>query len=65
MLNYAKCKRIAVKAAVPEDIIEKDYFIELLLFYISRNKFLKAKFVFRGGTALKKVYFPDYRFNIQ
>ncbi len=30
---------------------------------ISKNPFLKENLVFKGGTVLKKVYFPDYRFS--
>src|SRR4030042_3037683 len=63
MINYFQIQRIASQKRMPEDIIEKDYFIELLLFYLSSDYSFRKKFVFRGGTALKKIYFPDYRFS--
>ena len=63
MINYFQIQRIASQKRIPEDIIEKDYFIELLLFYLSSDYSFRKKFVFRGGTALKKIYFPDYRFS--
>jgi predicted nucleotidyltransferase component of viral defense system len=63
MISYAQVQRIAAQAGVSAEIIEKDYLIELILFYISRDDYLKNTFVFRGGTALKKIYFSDYRFS--
>lgn len=62
MINHFQIIKIASNLNLPEETIEKDYFIELLLFYIANNKNLK-KLIFRGGTALKKAYFPDYRFS--
>ncbi|MBU4369866.1 nucleotidyl transferase AbiEii/AbiGii toxin family protein [Patescibacteria group bacterium] len=62
MINYTQITKIASNLLLPEKTIEKDYFIELLLYYISQNKDLK-NLVFRGGTCLKKIYFPDYRFS--
>jgi len=50
-------------AGVPPETIEKDYFIELLLFYLAKDNKLREKLIFRGGTALRKMYFPDYRFS--
>ena len=63
MIDYSQIKRLSSAQNVPEEIIEKDYFIELVLFYFSKNSSLCENFVFRGGTALKKVYFPEYRFS--
>lgn len=63
MIDYLQVQRLALKNNVSPEIIEKDYFIELILFYFSKDNFLDEKFVFRGGTALKKVYFPEYRFS--
>lgn len=63
MISYPQVQRLASKAGVPAEIIEKDYLIELILFYISRDDYLKDTLVFRGGTALKKIYFRDYRFS--
>ncbi|WP_431214673.1 nucleotidyl transferase AbiEii/AbiGii toxin family protein [Puia sp. P3] len=34
-----------------------------LLLGISKNAILSDNLVFKGGTVLKKVYFPDYRFS--
>ena len=62
MINYAQITKIASNLSLPEKTIEKDYFIEISLYYISQNKDLE-NLVFRGGTCLKKIYFPDYRFS--
>ena len=63
MIDYLQVQRLAIKNNVSPEIIEKDYLIELVLFYFSKDNFLDENFVFRGGTALKKVYFPEYRFS--
>ncbi|HBY57294.1 MAG TPA: hypothetical protein DEG96_05475 [Candidatus Atribacteria bacterium] len=31
--------------------------------YFSKYNFLCENLVFRGGTALKKIYFPEFRFS--
>ncbi|MBU2564558.1 nucleotidyl transferase AbiEii/AbiGii toxin family protein [Patescibacteria group bacterium] len=62
MINYSQIVKKASEKGVPVETIEKDYFIELFLFYFSKHKNIKD-LIFRGGTALKKMYFPDYRFS--
>jgi len=63
MIDYLQVQRLSLKNNISPEIIEKDYFIELLLFYFSKDNFLYENIVFRGGTALKKIYFPEYRFS--
>ncbi|MFH1308632.1 MAG: nucleotidyl transferase AbiEii/AbiGii toxin family protein [Patescibacteria group bacterium] len=62
MINYSQIVKTASEKGVSVETIEKDYFIELFLFYFSKHKNIKD-LIFRGGTALKKMYFPDYRFS--
>lgn len=45
------------------DIIEKDFVLTWILYGISQMSFLREKLIFKGGTALKKCYFGDYRFS--
>lgn len=45
------------------DIIEQDYVLSWVLFGISRLEKLQETLVFKGGTALKKCYFGNYRFS--
>ncbi|MBM3702936.1 MAG: hypothetical protein FJW63_08130 [Actinobacteria bacterium] len=63
MISYFQIQRLASQKEVSEDIIEKDYFIELILYYLSDDDFFNEGVVFRGGTALKKIYFSDYRYS--
>jgi predicted nucleotidyltransferase component of viral defense system len=45
------------------DIVEKDYVLGWLLAAVARNAELRAHWVFKGGTCLKKCYFETYRFS--
>ncbi len=63
MITYSQIQRLAAKQGLPEEIIEKGYLIELVLFCFAKDEFFKGRLVFRGGTALKKVYYPNYRFS--
>lgn len=44
-------------------ILEKDYALSYLLKAISTADYLQDALVLKGGTALRKLYFPDYRFS--
>ena len=45
------------------EIIEKDYILSWVLAGIAANEKLQNELIFKGGTALKKCYFGDYRFS--
>src|SRR5579862_8128893 len=47
---------------IPENILEKDYCIAWFLVGLSRLP-LRNKLVLKGGTALRRCYFSDYRFS--
>lgn len=47
---------------VPESVLERDYCLSWFLVGFSRSP-LRERLVFKGGTALKKCYFADYRFS--
>lgn len=47
---------------IPERVLEKDYCLSWFLVGLSRSP-LEERLVFKGGTALKKCYFSDYRFS--
>jgi len=51
------------KHGVPWDVLERDYVLSWLLAGMSRVDALRETLVFKGGTALKKCYFGDYRFS--
>lgn len=63
MIDYKFIERVREQRNVPEETIEKDYVIEILLSGLGQEKSLHKDLVFRGGTALKKVYFPDFRYS--
>ena len=46
------------------DIVEKDYALSYLLVGIAKQEQLTHSLVFKGGTALKKIFFGDYRFSV-
>lgn len=51
------------KQGVPWDVLERDYVLSWLLAGMSRVEVLRETMVFKGGTALKKCYFGNYRFS--
>ncbi len=56
-------KSLAREQGVDLEIIRKDYAISYLLAAIARTADLGEMIVLKGGTALKKLYYPDYRFS--
>ena len=48
---------------IPEAVLERDYCLSWFLVGISQTPFLQEILVFKGGTAIKKCYIPDYRFS--
>ena len=48
---------------IPWEVLERDYILSWILAGISRVETLQENLIFKGGTALKKCYFGDYRFS--
>jgi len=48
---------------VPMHVIEKDYALSYVLAGIAKQPELSHSLIFKGGTALKKIFFGDYRFS--
>jgi len=48
---------------LPWETIERDYVLSWMLAGMSANERLRSVLVFKGGTALKKCYFGEYRFS--
>lgn len=59
-LRIAEAARIARK---PQYVLEKDYSLSYLLAGIAAVPSLAESLVFKGGTCLRKAYFPGYRFS--
>ena len=62
MISLNELKRIAAKQKIALGVVEKDYALTWILYGLSKTEF-KKNFVFKGGTALRKIYFPDWRYS--
>jgi len=62
MIPLAEINAVTNRFKVPAETIEKDYVISWILFCLSKSQ-IKDKFVFYGGTAIKRIYFDDHRFS--
>lgn len=47
---------------IPETVIERDYCLSWFLFGLAQSE-LMPKLAFKGGTALRRCHFQDYRFS--
>jgi len=60
VIGLDELKRRAAEAQVTLETIEIDYVLAWVLWGFCRNELLKENLVFKGGTALRKIYFPNY-----
>ena len=51
------------RLGIPWEVLERDYLLSWILAGVSQVPVLGDTLVFKGGTALKKCYFGDYRFS--
>ncbi|MBA7610343.1 hypothetical protein ES703_17551 [subsurface metagenome] len=58
-----KLENMRTRAGLPWEVIERDYMLSWMLAGIAANAILKDALAFKGGTALKKCYFGEYRFS--
>ena len=63
MITRKEILKFSNKYGVPATTIDKDYVLGHLVAGIFDNRYLKKRFIFKGGTCLKKCYFEDYRFS--
>jgi len=63
MLDIEVVKQKAAQREVPEIIIEKAYILDWVLWGIAQSPQFRNSMVFKGGTALHKIYFPNWRFS--
>ena len=63
MIRDAEIRRRARVAGVEPRTIELDYVLGWVLRGIADHPPLARRPVFKGGTCLRKCYFPDYRFS--
>jgi predicted nucleotidyltransferase component of viral defense system len=68
MIEQKKISQISNKTQqaggkkVPESVIERDYCLSWFLFGLAQLEF-KDKIIFKGGTALRRCHYEDYRFS--
>ncbi len=59
----ARLQEARKRHGLPWEALERDYLLSWILAGISQVDALRGTLVFKGGTALKKCYFGDYRFS--
>ncbi len=62
MISPAEVAKLAHRLGVGDRVIEKDYVLSWLLIGIAESN-LRRELAFKGGTALKRCYYPNYRFS--
>jgi len=60
---YTRLQEVRGKLGTPWEILERDYLLSWLLAGLAQVDSLSGTLVFKGGTALKKCYFGEYRFS--
>jgi predicted nucleotidyltransferase component of viral defense system len=63
MIERSEILEVATDLSLSADVVEKDYVLGWLLAGIYAHEELTDKWVFKGGTCLKKCYFETYRFS--
>ena len=63
MLSRSDLQRLANREKVALGVLEKDFVLTHVLSALSRVPELSSELVFKGGTALRKVYFPHWRYS--
>lgn len=61
-MDEAEIRKLAGRGRIPIGTIEKDYALSLMLSILS-NLEVSDKFVFKGGTEIKKMYYAEARFS--
>ena len=63
MIDRRELLAAAANLGLLPNVVEKDYVLGWLLAGIFNHPALAEKWVFKGGTCLKKCYFETYRFS--
>jgi predicted nucleotidyltransferase component of viral defense system len=63
MISKPELQRLANREKVALGLLEKDYVLTELLKALAQAPELSELLVFKGGTALRKIYFPDWRYS--
>lgn len=63
MISQREVQRLAFELRMPEQAIERDYVLTWVLSQIARHPTLGTQAVLKGGTAIKKLYLPEWRYS--
>ena len=63
MIDATEIRTLAAQAKIDPGIIEKDYVLSKVLMALSQIDLFNQYLLFKGGTALKKYYYPEWRFS--
>lgn len=63
MISKPEIMALAAELQLQPNVIEKDYALGWLLAGIAAHPVIGARWVFKGGTCLKKCFFETYRFS--
>jgi predicted nucleotidyltransferase component of viral defense system len=63
MISKEQLQLLAAEWQLTEEVVEKDYVLGWLLWGIGTDQVLGDRWVFKGGTCLKKCYLETYRFS--
>ncbi len=63
MISKAELSKKSKSWGIRFDVVEKDFCIGWLLKGIAEKEEFEKRLIFKGGTALRKCYFEDYRFS--
>ncbi len=63
MIAKNEVLRLAKSLNLRPETVEKDYVLSWMLFGVNANQNLREKWMFKGGTSLKKCFFETFRFS--
>ena len=63
MIDRNELLAVANATGITAPVVEKDYILGWLLRGIYQHQELRERWLFKGGTCLKKCYFETYRFS--
>lgn len=63
MISADAIRAIAGNKSIHPGVIEKDYILSKTLMALASTPNFREYLVFKGGTALKKCYYPDWRYS--
>jgi predicted nucleotidyltransferase component of viral defense system len=63
VISSAEIRRVAGAQQLDPMLIERDYVLGCYLHYLIGDPVVKVSWIFKGGTCLRKCYFPHYRFS--